>query len=548
MINRLLATLETPRRHLAFLVGLLALVFVLTAVVAWRASEADQKRVNMANTALRESATNTLALWSGLFQQYAGQSIEATKMMLGAPTVSPESLWVGLTPDRICASCESGGGIRTIFAYDARTDEVQSSGEPIPTAVAAELHRRVAAGQGVRVHNRIFAGLHYLNEGGSVRASFVYLSLDEAGSPLRTTGVVLDSAMMMEMIDVAFASARSFPNPPVSDGSADHLFARSAFVGDVELLGPVAGEGVQKTVVEGPGPVYGITFAIAPRATTPGLLGVNRTAERTTLFVLMVLISALLITAMLQVRRESELAQLRSDFVSGVTHELRTPLAQIRMFTETLLLGRVRSDVERRRSLEIIDQEARRLAHLVENVLLFSKTEAGRRTRVALEPTHFADEIRRAVESLSLLCRSRSAEIRLELQENITVPVDRMALRQILINLVDNALKYGPTGQRITVGAALFEDVARVWVDDEGPGIPLEERSRIFDSFYRLPRESQSRVSGSGIGLAVVRELARLHHGDAWAEGAPVRGARIVVQFPDAHVRDEEKGDLAAAS
>jgi signal transduction histidine kinase len=181
-------------------------------------------------------------------------------------------------------------------------------------------------------------------------------------------------------------------------------------------------------------------------------------------------------------------------------------------------------------------------------VLLFSKTEGGRQPRVAPEPTQFAEEVRHAVESFSLLSRNREVEVRTELQENITVEVDRMALRQILINLVDNALKYGPAGQRITVGAALFDDVARLWVDDEGDGIPAEERARVFDSFYRLPRDLESRVTGSGIGLAVVRELARLHGGDAWAEAAPGRGARIVVEFPDAYVRSTEAGGFAAAS
>jgi signal transduction histidine kinase len=260
------------------------------------------------------------------------------------------------------------------------------------------------------------------------------------------------------------------------------------------------------------------------------------------------MIGGLLLVAAIQVRREAELSRLQADFVSGVSHELRTPLAQIRIFTETLLLGRVRSDVERRRSLEIIDQEARRLAHLVENVLLFSKTQGGRSRRVVTEPRDFAAEVRQAVESFTLLSRSQSAELRAELQEDIMVPVDRMALRQIMVNLIDNALKYGPPGQRVTVGAALFDDVARVWVDDEGEGIPVEERARVFESFYRLPREGQSRVTGSGIGLAVVRELARLHGGEAWAEAAPGRGARIVVQFPEAYVRSAQAGGFAAAS
>jgi signal transduction histidine kinase len=311
-----------------------------------------------------------------------------------------------------------------------------------------------------------------------------------------------------------------------------------------------AGSGSAMRVKEVGSPVFGLELAIGPAQSAVGLLqfGADPVGERLTIVLLMLMISTLLIMALLQIRREAKLTRLRADFVSGVSHELRTPLAQIRMFTETLLLGRVRSDVERRRSLEIIDQEARRLAYLVENVLLFSKTEGGREPRVQPEPTHFAEEVRHAVESFSLLSRNREVEVRTELQENITVEVDRMALRQILNNLVDNALKYGPAGQRITIGAALFDDVARLWVDDEGEGIPLEERTRVFDSFYRLPRDLESRVTGSGIGLAVVRELARLHGGDAWAEAAPGRGARIVVQFPDAYVSSQDAGDLAEAS
>ncbi|MEX1184082.1 MAG: HAMP domain-containing sensor histidine kinase, partial [Gemmatimonadota bacterium] len=276
--------------------------------------------------------------------------------------------------------------------------------------------------------------------------------------------------------------------------------------------------------------------------------GGTSTARLSLLLALLTTIAGLIILALLLVRREAELVRLRADFISGVSHELRTPLAQIRMFTETLLLGRVRSDLERRRSLEIIDQEARRLTHLVENVLLFSKTEGGRDTRLAPEPTPFAGEIRRAVESFGPMCRSRDVEIRTELQDNITAAVDRGALRQILVNLVDNALKYGPAHQRITVGVALFENVARVWVDDEGPGIPQAERDRVFESFHRLQRDIELRTAGSGIGLAVVRELARLHGGQAWAEDAPGRGARVVVQFPGAYLRVEPSTELAAAS
>jgi signal transduction histidine kinase len=255
----------------------------------------------------------------------------------------------------------------------------------------------------------------------------------------------------------------------------------------------------------------------------------------------MAMIASVIGMAIALVRREEELHRLRSDLISGVSHELRTPLAQIRMFAETLLLGRIRTEAERRRSLEVIDQEAKRLSHFVENMLQFAKGEAGR-TKLAPEPTSFAIEVRRAVESFAPMCQARGVEVRTELEEGVTASVDRAALRRIMLNLMENALKYGPDEQRITVGIAIFNDTVRLWVDDEGEGIPRLERERVFDSFYRLSRELDRRITGSGIGLSVVRQLATLHGGRAWADEAPGGGARLVVEFPDAYVRPVDEG------
>jgi signal transduction histidine kinase len=365
--------------------------------------------------------------------------------------------------------------------------------------------------------------VYFVERNGHVSTVIAVLVLDPDSLPTRIAGIVIDESMSREMLDMAFMDARRLQAALAPGATSEQLFARRAIAGDAQFIATGSTDALR--VKEVAGPIYGLQLGLGPERSAPALLqfGADPVMERLTVILLMLMISTLLVMALLQVRRETKLTRLRADFVSSVSHELRTPLAQIRMFTETLLLGRVRSDVERRRSLEIIDQEARRLAYLVE-------------------------EVRHAVESFSLLSRNREVEVRTELQENITVEVDRMALRQILINLVDNALKYGPAGQRITVGAALFDDVARLWVDDEGDGIPAEERARVFDSFYRLPRDLESRVTGSGIGLAVVRELARLHGGDAWAEAAPGRGARIVVEFPDAYVRSGEAGGFAAAS
>jgi signal transduction histidine kinase len=128
----------------------------------------------------------------------------------------------------------------------------------------------------------------------------------------------------------------------------------------------------------------------------------------------------------------------------------------------------------------------------------------------------------------------------MEIEDRLMAMVDLEAFNRILSNLLDNAVKYGPAGQRVNVGLAMFEQHARLWVDDEGPGIPLRERDRIFEPFYRSSLHAQSGVAGSGIGLAVVKELTDLLEGRVWAEGAPGGGARIVVEFPNAYLRPEE--------
>ncbi len=272
-----------------------------------------------------------------------------------------------------------------------------------------------------------------------------------------------------------------------------------------------------------------------PRSRLPLLLG------------LLALTVALVAVAVLQLRREAELARMREDFISSVSHELRTPLAQIRMFAETLLLGRTRSEAERRRSLEIIDQEARRLTHLVENILRMSRSARGV-SEVVPESVELTTEMASIIESFRMLAAPRRVELRPELQERVVGVVDRGALRQMLINLLDNALKYGPAGQRVVVGLAVFGESARLWVDDEGPGIAPEDLEKVFSPFYRSQRETESRVAGSGIGLAVVREIATAHGGRAWAETAPGGGARVSVELPGAHVRPAaDEGDWVAA-
>ena len=196
-----------------------------------------------------------------------------------------------------------------------------------------------------------------------------------------------------------------------------------------------------------------------------------------------------------------------------------------------LHLGKLRTDDERERSAGIIDQEARRLTYLVENVLNFSRAEKGT-NRVSPEAAEIDQEIQESLDLFAPLARARGMTIRPSLGINSIVSVDRNALRQILLNLLDNAAKYGPSGQTITVGSQVVGDRARIWVEDEGPGIPREDRVRVWEPYVRLNRDAESSTGGSGIGLSVVRELVVLHGGRTRAESAPGGGARVVVELP----------------
>jgi len=248
---------------------------------------------------------------------------------------------------------------------------------------------------------------------------------------------------------------------------------------------------------------------------------------------LLALTTVLVATAAVQLGRERDLARLREEFVAAASHELRTPLAQIRLFTETLRLGRVRSETERERSLEIIEQETRRLAHLVENLLYGSR--AGRGALVLTPETlDLAAVLRDAVEGFGPIAASRRATVAVAAPQRLQGRADADAFRQIVLNLLDNAVKYGPSGQTIQVALTAGDGRIRLTVDDQGPGIPAGERARIFERFVRLDRDREGRESGTGLGLALVSDLARLQGGRAWAEAAASGGARLVVELPAA--------------
>lgn len=253
----------------------------------------------------------------------------------------------------------------------------------------------------------------------------------------------------------------------------------------------------------------------------------SRVPEIVTMLVVAV---GLLTGGVLLLRQERELMRVRERFVAGASHELRTPLAQIRLFAETLRLDRVRSTAERDRSLEILDREALRLSYLVENLLHFSRSTA-QESLSTPRPMDLLELARDVIEGFAPLAAARDARVDLSARGAATVLAERDAMRQVLLNMLDNATKYGPEGQTVTVGVGELEGGrVALSVDDQGPGIPPGDRARVWDRFWR--GGDVDGTTGTGIGLSLVKELVESNGGEVSVEDAPGGGARFQVIFP----------------
>jgi signal transduction histidine kinase len=228
--------------------------------------------------------------------------------------------------------------------------------------------------------------------------------------------------------------------------------------------------------------------------------------------------------------RVGALARLRSDLASSVTHELRTPLTQIRLAAETVLLGRSPNPEAERRSLASIVDETKRLQQLIDNVLHFSRAER-QLSRMRMEPIALRPVVERAADDLAPLVAARGVVLLVDIPEGLVVQGNVNALRQIVLNLLDNGARYGPDRQTVTVGAAARDEQVELWVEDRGPGVPVADRTRVWNAFVRLDRDRESVVTGTGLGLTVVRELVQAQGGRCWIEEASEPGARVVVRL-----------------
>jgi len=266
-------------------------------------------------------------------------------------------------------------------------------------------------------------------------------------------------------------------------------------------------------------------------------LASGETQERRLDFVLigvaMAVIAAGLIIMMAAVRRERRLSQLKSDFISNVSHELKTPLSIISMFGELLAMGRAKSDEQASEYAEIINRESLRLSALIDNVLDFAKIERGVAPYSFAEGQDLGDLVSRAVE----ICRTRLEQAGMTLDLDIAddLPPTKLDVNAMLLavqNLVDNAIKYASSGERIEVTVRKDERVLELVVKDFGPGVPDAEHKSVFDRFYRAKDVRLKPVRGSGIGLSLVKNIAMAHGGGVDIDSSKDSGCAFRIWIP----------------
>jgi two-component system phosphate regulon sensor histidine kinase PhoR len=258
---------------------------------------------------------------------------------------------------------------------------------------------------------------------------------------------------------------------------------------------------------------------------------VQRAERRLLLGIVLAALSALVVIAGSVVivnaaARERRLANLKSEFVANVTHELKTPLSLIRMFGELLHTGRVGSDEKREKYTGIIVSESERLTTLIDNVLDFAKAERGEGA-YEMQLADLGEVVQHGVEICRVRAERSSISIHLQVQDDLPLlKLDERAVELAVTNLVDNALKYGADGGFIEVNVRrASRRFLEVVVTDQGPGIPEHERDRIFERFVRSDPSKKAR--GSGIGLALVSAVARAHGGKVRVDSNTPTGSRF---------------------
>jgi two-component system, OmpR family, phosphate regulon sensor histidine kinase PhoR len=232
--------------------------------------------------------------------------------------------------------------------------------------------------------------------------------------------------------------------------------------------------------------------------------------------------------------REARVARLQTDFVNKVSHDLRTPLTSIRMFVETMQMGRLQEPARQAEALTIIAEETKRLSGLISRLLDWARMESGKRQyhRVPVAVSDLLDDALAALEPVLL---QAPAAVSCKVEPGLPrVLADREAMADAIVNLLHNAHKYTGPSKRIALSAARRGERVEISVADNGPGVAAPEQKRIFEKFYRAKDPLHRTIEGSGLGLSMVKHIVEAHGGTVAVASVPGQGATFTVSLPAA--------------
>jgi len=528
----------------------LILVLALAVALAWLALDSARRRRQAALRTVRDYADFAAFIVARSAQQelerrllYAFGPLRGWDAASGQPLPPPSVLGRDRGEAGRCRA--SGVTDPSFIRLDLRTGELTVEGTPLPGPEAAWLADTLAL-EAREVFRPDWSFAHvFADPRGLGLLAYTVLASDST-EPLalyaKSTCLAIDT---LSLFSIAARSVTALPPSLTGHQPNDSLFA-------VHVEDPhghvILERGIRRdsAVTGSTGPLEQLGGAILTVELRPDVAehlvvgGIPYGgAPLAGLLLLLILVSATL--AVVQLRRQHALMRARETFISNVSHELRTPLQQILVFTELLRMEKLRSAVERRHSLEVVERETKRLIHLVDNVLRFSRG-ARKADVLSTEAVALGPLVEETIRAFDPLARAERTAIRLVNDpdgpvtgsdgNDMVAAADPGAIRRVLLNLLDNAVKYGPAGQTVTVRLAVDGDRVRLAVDDQGPGIPIAERDRVWVPFHRLRNEDGRAIAGSGVGLSIVHDLVTRMGGTVQVETAPGGGARFVVTLP----------------